>query len=104
LGETGAAEFLGHEAGDDNDRSLRENGEETKANHREAEEREADVFDEGCEGRIGDKAPVEMAGIAEELEFVAMEAVTAVGEDVEKRDSGGKAEEKRPLGLALGGG
>ena len=62
------------------------------------------MFDKRGEGWIGDKAPVEVAGIAEELEFVAMESIAAVGEDVEQRYSGGQAEEKRPLGRALGGG
>ena len=78
---------------------LREDGEEAQADERDAEDREADVLDEGREGRIGDESPVEMAGIAEELEFVAMEAVAAVGEHVEQGDGGGEGEEEWPLGF-----
>ena len=38
-----------------------------KPDEREAEECEADVLDEGREGRVGDESPVEMARVGEEL-------------------------------------
>ncbi len=40
----------------------------------------------GVSGRIGNETPVEMAGVAEELKFVAVKAVAAVGGDVDERD------------------
>ena len=61
--------------------SLRDDREQPQADQREPEEAEADVLDKGSEGRIGDESPVEMAGIAEELELVAVKAVAAVGGD-----------------------
>ena len=39
-----------------------------------------------------------MAGIAEELKFVAVKAVAAVGGDVEQRDGSGDGEQDRQVG------
>ena len=84
LREAVAAEFARHEAGDDDDRGLREHREQAQADHGKAEERQADVLDERSERRIGDKSPVEMARVAEELQLVAMKAVAAVGEEMKR--------------------
>jgi hypothetical protein len=45
-----------------------------------------------------------MAGIAQELEFVAMKAVVSVGEDVKQGNGGRNGEQDWPLGFGLGGG
>ena len=82
LSQSSAAEIAGHEAGDENGRGLGQNREEPQPDERQAEDAEGDVLHEGREGRIADVSPVEMAGVGEELEFVAMEAVMAVGEAV----------------------
>ncbi len=58
------------------------------------------MLDEGREWRIGDESPVEMAGVGEELEFVAMEAVAAVGEEMKEGDGGGDGEEMARVRLA----
>ena len=103
LREAAAAEFFRHEAGDDEGCRLREDGEEAQADERNAEEREADVLEEWRERRVGDESPVEVARIAEELEFVAVEAVAAVGEHVQERDGGGDGEQDGPCGPGWGG-
>ena len=46
------------------------------------------MFNECGEGRIRDEAPVHMPGVGEELKFVAMEPVSAVGEQVKDSDGG----------------
>jgi hypothetical protein len=43
-----------------------------------------------------------VARIAQELEFVAVEAVAAVGEHVKQRDCGGEAKQDWPCSPALG--
>ena len=103
LSQAAAAELARHEAGDDDGRGLREDGEEPQPNQRKTEERQADALDEGRERRIGDKSPVEMARIAQELEFVAVKAVAAVGEHVKQRDGGGNAKQNRPIRGLIGG-
>ena len=47
----------------------------------------------GVSGRIGNEAPVEMTRVAEELEFVAMKAVAAVGGDVQDCGGNGNADD-----------
>jgi len=74
----------------------------TAACHREPEDLKANTLYERRQGRIGHKAPIEMAGIAEKLEFVAMEAITAVGGEMEQRYGGRDAEQNGPFGLARG--
>jgi hypothetical protein len=69
---------------------LRDDGEESEADDVESEEMQGDVFDEGREWRIRHESPFEMAGIAEELEFVAMKAVSPVGEHVGECDESGQ--------------
>jgi hypothetical protein len=83
LREALAAKFFGHEAGDDDGRGLKDDGEEAQPT-KKRQRAEADVFEERRERRIGDESPVEMAGVAQELEFIAVEAVAAVGEHVEQ--------------------
>ena len=61
---------------------LADDGKHPQADQRQAEEAEADALDEGRERRVRDIAPVEMARVAEELEFVAVEAIAAVGGDM----------------------
>jgi hypothetical protein len=93
LSQAPAAQFAGHQAGDDNGPGLGEDGKEPQADERGAEQRHADVFDKGRKGRIGHESPVEMAGVGEELEFVAVEAVAAVGEQMQQGDGGRDADE-----------
>src|SRR5208282_4425504 len=93
LREPRAAEFLGHEAGEDDNRELRGDRGEAETNDRDAEEREGDVLDEWRERGIGDESPVEMTRIGKELKLVAMEAVSIVGEQMKQRESGGDGEE-----------
>ena len=88
---------LCHEAGENDDRGLRQHGEEPQADHGEPEERETNALDERREWRIGDESPVEMARVAEELQLVAMKAVAAVGEQVQEGDGGGDGEEDRDV-------
>ena len=104
LRKAGGAQLLCHETGDDNRQGLTKYGEQAKANERYAEDRQPDVLDEWREWRVGDESPVEMAGIAEKLEFVAMKAVAAIGEDVEQGNGGGEGEKEWPLGFGPGGG
>jgi hypothetical protein len=42
-----------------------------------------------------------MAGVREELEFVAMKAVAIVGRQMNERDDGGDADEDSGIGPAL---
>ena len=92
LGETVAAEVARHEAGDEDDDGLREDRKEAQTGEREAEEGEADVLDERRERRIGDKTPIEMPRVGEELQLVAMEAVAAVGEQMAEGGGTGDGE------------
>ena len=66
--------------------------ERRKPDHRDAEEREADVLDEWSEWRVGNESPVEMACVGEELKLIAMEAVATVGEEMKDRDGSGDGE------------
>ena len=67
-----------------------------KPDERKAEESEADVLEERRQRRIGYESPVEVARIAQELEFVTVKSVAAVGEDVDERDGGGDEEKNWP--------
>ena len=100
LREARAAEFVGHEAADDDHRKLRDDREQAETNDRDAEKSEGDVLDEWSEGRIGDESPVEMPRVREELELVAMKAVTIVGKEMEEREGRGDGEEDGEIGLA----
>ena len=60
----------------------------------------ADALNEGRERRIGNKSPVEVAGIAEKLQFVAVKSIAAVREDVKKRKRGGDSDEDDPVTAA----
>jgi hypothetical protein len=102
LRQARAAQLARHEPGDNDGRSLRQHREEPQADHGKAEEAEADALDKRREGRIGDESPVEMAGVAEELELVAMKAVAAVGEQMKKRDGGGDGEQMSGVGAGRG--
>ena len=83
LGETAAAEFARHQTAYDDHRGLSDDRKQAQAHHRQTEEAKADVFEKWREGRIGDESPIEVAGVAEELKFIAMKAVAAVGGDVD---------------------
>jgi hypothetical protein len=69
--------------------------EHAQADEREAEEAEADALKERRERRVGDKAPVEVARVREELQLVAMESVAVIGQDVGEREGGGDGGEDK---------
>ena len=96
-GRGGRPEVARHEAADDDRDGLRDDREDAQADEREAKESEADVLNERRERGIGDKAPVEMARIGEELQLVAMETVAAVGEQMEERDGGSDADDGKTV-------
>ena len=81
-----------HEAADKDDDGLREDRKEAETDERETEEGEADVLNERREGRIGDKTPVEMSCVGEELQLVTMETVSAVGEQMAEGGGTGDGE------------
>ena len=85
---------------DDDHQRLRDDGKQAQAYERKAEESEADTLKERRHGRIGDESPVEVARIAEELEFVAVKAVAAVGGEVDQRDGGGDGKQGHEFGAA----
>jgi hypothetical protein len=49
----------------------------------------------GVSGGVSDEAPIEMAGVTEELKFVAMYAVAIIGEKVEEGDEGGDGQQRK---------
>ncbi len=61
------------------DRGLRNDRKQAQAHERKAKEAEADVLEKRRQGRVGDESPIEMTGVAEELQLIAMKAVAAVG-------------------------
>ena len=70
---------------------------QAEADERQAEEAHADTLNEGRERRICYESPVEMACIAEKLQFIAVKAVAAVGEDVKKGKGSGDGDEDQPV-------
>ncbi len=61
-------------------------GEDTKTAEGRAEEYEFETSDESSEGRVFDVSPLEMVRVVECLEFVAVKAVLAICQKVEKKD------------------
>jgi hypothetical protein len=80
---------------------LQEGGEETEADEGSAEQEEGETSEEGSEGRVRSIAPGEMAGVFEEGEFVAVEAVAICGEEMEEDGGCGEEEEKDEIGAGL---
>jgi hypothetical protein len=80
-------------------RRLREDRKEPQPHHREAEEFEADAFHKGREAADRHKSPVKMPRIAEKLEFIAVKAVAAIGEQVNERHRGGDGQQEQGFGL-----
>jgi hypothetical protein len=103
LRQAATTQFFGHQAADNDCRSLRQHGEESQPNHGKPEDLQADSLHEWRKRRIRHESPVKMAGIAEELEFVAMEAVAAIGEHVNQGHCRGDGKQPGPLwpGLAI---
>ena len=44
------------------------------------------MFEKGCHRRVCDESPVEVAGVAEELQLIAVKAVAIVGGQMKKRN------------------
>jgi len=101
LRETAAAHVFSHAARKEDACGLQEGGEETEADEGSAEQDEGKTREEGSEGRVGSIAPGEMAGVFEEGEFVAVEAVATCGEEMEEDGGGGEEEEKDEIGAGL---
>jgi hypothetical protein len=86
LREALPAEFAGRETADHDGDGLCDEGGESETDQREAENCERDAFDKGGERPVCDESPIEMACVAEELEFVAMKSVAVIRKDVDERD------------------
>ena len=85
LRASGAAELTRHQTSKDNRDGLHKPGEKTEARERGAEEQQRESREEWRDWRIGNVAPGEVAGVVEEREFVAIEAVAIAGKEVEKQ-------------------
>jgi hypothetical protein len=72
---------------------LSEYCEETQAFNVHTSNGEKNVLEEWRKGWIGNKSPVEVLRVREELEFVAMKAVAAIRKEMKDRDGGGNSEE-----------
>ena len=94
LRATPAAKFFGHEAGENNRGGLDECREETETDERSTEQKQGETPEERSDGRVGNVAPVEVAGIIEGGEFVAMKAVVAAGDQM-NHDGGKRDEEEK---------
>jgi hypothetical protein len=102
LRATGAAKFARHEAREDDGDGLHKPGEKPEAGKRSAEEQEREAREEWRDGRIGNVTPGEVAGVVEEREFVAIEAVAIAGEEVEKQRGKGDSEERDKIAAPEG--
>jgi hypothetical protein len=94
LRATGAAKFARHEAREDDGDGLHKPGEKPEAGKRSAEEQERKAREEWRDGRIGNVTPGEVAGVVEEREFVAIEAVAIAGEEVKEERRKSDSEER----------
>ena len=63
---------------------------EPKDLRRDAKEHDGDATAEGSERRIGDEAPLEVTCVVEELELVAMKAVSVAGVEMNDEDERGE--------------
>ena len=70
---------------------LYECGEEAEARERCAEKQESDAAEEWRHRRVGDVAPGEVAGVFEDGEFVAVEAVAVADEQMNDESRGADA-------------
>src|SRR5581483_2637244 len=93
LSEALAAKITRHQTADDDQNGLADDGEETEADERDSEEREADAFNKRRHRRISDEAPIEMPRVAQELELIAMETILSIGDDVRESERGGNSDE-----------
>jgi hypothetical protein len=87
LSQASAAEYPCHPTSDENRYALRYYGEESQSNQGESEEVKADSLKEWRERRIRNEAPIQMESIGERLKFIAMKAVSLIGEQMNSRDS-----------------
>jgi len=94
LREAAAAHFFGHAAGEEDTDGLQEGREKAEADEGRTEKEDGDPAEEGSQGRIRDVAPGEMAGVFQNGELVAVEAVAVGGEEMEK-DSGGREQAEK---------
>src|SRR6185437_3353062 len=75
-----------------------------QSHKREPEKVEANALDERRERRVGDVAPGEMVRVRKELELVPVEAVAAVGGDMQQRIGEGDGTQKENVAPASGDG
>ena len=89
-----ATKVARHESGEKHNDALRQRGKETKTAERRTEEEKLDAGEKRSNRRVDHIAPVEVAGVVESEELVAVEAVLVIEESVEK--DVGKSEEGYP--------
>src|SRR5579885_2950593 len=82
-----SAEFASHQARENGDDADGYSSKKPEADQGGAEESEFEPGDQRGKRRVDDIAPVQMAGVVERLEFIAMEAVLAVGQNVKNQES-----------------
>jgi hypothetical protein len=85
LGEPPSAELFGHQRRYNQSPNLRDDREEAQPHEREPKYTQQNALQEGGHRRIGNKSPVEMTRVAQELQLVPVEAVAPVGCQVQDR-------------------
>src|SRR5439155_21465389 len=79
-----AAQLFRDQTGKDHHNANGNGRKKPEACERCAEQDEFEASEQRRDGRVSDKAPVEVASVVQSLEFVAVESVLAVGENVEE--------------------
>ena len=78
-----AAQFFRDQPGQHHHSAHRGRGKDTKPYERGAEQNQFQSRDERRDRRIDDEAPIEVAGVVERLQLVAVKSISAVGRDVQ---------------------
>ena len=100
LRESSAAQFAGDQAGQYDHGAERQGGGKPHADERWTEQGECDAREKRSERRVGDVAPCQVASIVERGEFIAMEAVPAIGQRVQDDAEGCEQQETTDFGLS----
>jgi hypothetical protein len=79
-----AAKLFGHQPGEDHHCAHSDRGKKAEAYERCAKQREFEATNQRRHRRISDKAPIEVMGIIERLQFIAVKSILAVAEHVKK--------------------
>src|SRR5215471_14519789 len=80
-----STKLLCHQPGQHHDHAHSDGSEDTKPDKRSSEENKLKTADQRGNWRIHHKAPIEMAGIIEGLQLIAMKSILAIRRNVENQ-------------------